>query len=278
MMNVGIITPGKICPGVNTCINQIALREKHRHSKVWGIVEGWKGLNYGFMEEFLVCDSHSQPGTIIHTSREPLQLKYAKKHVEKFDVLYCIGDRDVQIQAKNLMTLDVHTNIVGVTGFGFQSEVQEIMQYIKKAHVLAHSAHAVVFLEIADKTGELLRYTAMSSPEVDVVITPDCEENYLFDVQHEFAMNGHCVVLVSESVQYNNIIDALGLYTIGTKIIKPGELISVVEPCVSDNIAASRAARQACDHAQEHSNFVCSGGAQIIPYAHFPVNNSLVRI
>jgi 6-phosphofructokinase 1 len=184
----------------------------------------------------------------------------------------------VQIQAKNLMTLDVHTNIVGVTGFGFQSEVQEIMQYIKKAHVLAHSAHAVVFLEIADKTGELLRYTAMSSPEVDVVITPDCEENYLFDVQHEFAMNGHCVVLVSESVQYNNIIDALGLYTIGTKIIKPGELISVVEPCVSDNIAASRAARQACDHAQEHSNFVCSGGTQIIPYAHFPVNNSLVRI
>src|SRR6056300_1478879 len=249
MMNVGIITPGKICPGVNTCINQIALREKHRHSKVWGIVEGWKGLNYGFMEEFLVCDSHSQPGTIIHTSREPLQLKYAKKHVEKFDVLYCIGDRDVQIQAKNLMTLDVHTNIVGVTGFGFQSEVQEIMQYIKKAHVLAHSAHAVVFLEIADKTGEWLRYTAMSSPEVDVVITTDCEENYLFDVQHEFAMNGHCVVLVS-----------------------------VVEPCVSDNIAASRAARQACDHAQEHSNFVCSGGAQIIPYAHFPVNNSLVRI
>ena len=277
-MNVGIVTPGKICPGVNTCINQIALREKHRHSKVWGIVEGWKGLNHGFMDEFLVCDSHSQPGSVLHTSREPLQLKHAKKHVEKLDVLYCIGDKDVQVQAKNLMSLELHTNIVGVTGFGFHTEVQEIMQYIKKAHVLAQSAHAVVFLEIADRSGELLRYAAMSEPHVNVVITPDSEENYIFDVQHEFAMNGHCLVIVSEFVDYQNIINAVSLYNIDTKVIKPGELIWAVEPCVSDNVAASRAARQAFEHAEQHSNFVCTAGPQIIPYAHYPLNNSLLRI
>ncbi len=263
---------------MNTCINQIALREKQKHNKVWGIVEGWNGLNHGFMEEFLVCDSHSQPGTILHTSREPLQLKRAKRHVEQLDVLYCVGDRDVQVQAKNLMSLELPTNIVGVTGFGFQTEVQEIMQYVKKVHVLAQSAHAVVFLEVTDKLGELLRYVAMSSPEVDVVMTPDCEENFVFDVQHEFAMNGHCVVLVSDSVDYQHIINTMGLYNIDTKVIRPGELINTVEPCVSDNIAASRAARQACDHAEQHSNFVCSGGAQIVPYAHFPLNNSLLRL
>jgi 6-phosphofructokinase len=277
-MNVGIVTPGKICPGVNTCINQIALREKHRHSKVWGVVEGWKGLNHGFMDEFLVCDGHSQPGSVLHTSREPLQPKLAKRHLNNLDVLYCIGDRDVQVEAKKLTSLGINTNIVGITGFGFQSEVQEIVQYIKKAHVLAQSAHAVVFLEIADTSGELSRYTSMSEPVVDVVITPESEESYVFDVQHAFAMNGHCLVVVSECVNYQYIIDAIGLYNIDVKVIKPSELIHAADPCVYDNVAASRAARQAFEHAQGHVNFVCVGGPQILPYAHYPLNNSLVRI
>ncbi|QIG59475.1 6-phosphofructokinase [Dishui Lake phycodnavirus 2] len=275
-MNIGIVTPGKICPGVNTCIHQIALREKHRHSKVWGIVEGWKGLNYGFMDEMLVVDGHSQPGNLLHTSMEPLNVKHAKRHVKNLDILYCIGDSRVMEDAKRLTTLRLRTNIIGITGFGFQSEVQEVSRYIKKAHTLAQSMHGVVFLEIAETSGELARYASMSEPLVDVVITPDSEEDYLFDVQHAYAMNGHCLVVVNRCSRYEHIVNALRMYNIDIEFIKPGQLVNVAEPCVYDNVTASRIARQAVDHSDNQMNFMCSAsGPHIVSFAQ---NNSLSRI
>lgn len=271
-MNIGIVTPGKICPGVNTCIHQIALREKHRHNKVWGIVEGWKGLNYGFMDELLVCDGHSEPGSLLHTSTEPLNVKHAKRHLRNLDILYCIGDGKVMNEAKELATLELPTNIVGVTGFGFQSKVQEVSRYIKKAHTLAQSVHGVVFLEIVETSGELARYASMCEPLVDVTITPDSEEDFLFDVQHTYAMNGHCLVVVNPHSRYEHIMEALGAYNIDIKFIQPGELVNMADPSVYDNVTASRIARQAVDYTVQHTNFVCG------PNVLYPLNNSLARI
>ena len=276
-MNVGIVTPGKICPGVNTCIHQLTLWEKHRHSKVWGIVEGWKGLNYGFMDELLVCDGHSQPGCILHTSTEPLNVKHAQRHLKHLDVLYCIGDDCVQMEAKELADMGLGTNIVGITGFGFQSEVQEVSRYIKQAHTLAQSVHGVVFLEIAETTGKLARYASMSEPTVDVVITPDSDEDYLFDVQHAYAMNGHCLVVVNRCSPYEHIVNTLRVYNIDVKFVKPGELVNVAVPCVFDNVTSSRIARKAFDFAQSHINFVCDAHT-ITPYADYSMKKTLVQI
>lgn len=269
-MNVGIITPGRICPGVNTCVTEIALQEKQRHNKVVGVVEGWRGLNHGFMEElFVTGQARNEPGSILHTSREPLNLKLAKRHLLTLDRLYCIGDMETQKQARNIFTADLPLSIVGITGFGMQSKIEEVSRYIRKCHVLAESIHGVVFLELAEKYGELARNASMSEPHANVVITPEEDENFLFDVQNNYAMNGHCVVVVNACCDYRYILDALKVYNVDTTVVRPESTLDVATPCVYDNVLCARMSRDACAHAELRKNFVCDGG-RVVPYAFYP--------
>ena len=269
-MNVGIITPERISPGVNTCIAEIALREKQRHNKILGVVEGWRGLNHGFMEEmFVTGEARNEPGTILHTSREPLNIKLAKKHLLLLDRLYCIGDMETQKEARAIFTSDLPLNLVGITGFGLQSKIEEVSRYIRKCHVLAKSIHGVVFLELAEKYGEVARNASMCEPYANVVITPEEDENFLFDVQHNYAMNGHCVVVVNACCDYRYILDALGVYNVETTIIRPDIALDVAAPCMYDNVLCTRIATDACVHADIRKNFVCDGG-RIVPYAFYP--------
>jgi 6-phosphofructokinase len=269
-MNVGIITPGRISPGVNTCITEIALREKQRHNKVIGVVEGWRGLNHGFMEDiFITGEARNEPGSILHTSREPLNMKLARRHILTLDRLYCIGDAQAQRDARTIFCEDLPVGLVGITGFGMQSKLEEVSRYIRKCHVLAESIHGVVFLEIEEKYGEVTRNASMSEPHANVVITPEDHEDFLFDIQHQFAMNGHCVVVVNACCDYGYILDALKVYNVDTKIIRPDAILDVSTPCVYDNILCSRISREACEHVELRKNFVCDAG-RIIPYAFYP--------
>lgn len=276
-MNIGIVTPGKISPGVNTCIAEIALREKQRHNKVFGIVEGWRGLNHGFMDEFLAYNCSNQPGSVLHTSREPLNLKLAKKHLLTLDKLYCIGDREVHREARAIYLDDkIPTNLVGITGFGTHSKVGEVSRHVQQCHLLAQSIHGVVFLEIGEKFGDIVRYVGMSEPHADVVICPESDENYLFDVQHSFAMNGHCVVVVNSCCDYGYLLDALKVYNVDTHVIRPGGTIDVADPCVYDNVLCARMGREVVEHSALRADFVCEAG-KIHPYAFYPPINLSVE-
>ena len=269
-MNVGIITPGRISPGVNTCVTEIALQEKQRHNKVIGIVEGWRGLNHGFMEEmFVTGQARNEPGSILRTSREPLNMELAKRHLLTLDRLYCIGDMETHGVARNIAMTDLPISVVGLTGFGMQSKIEEVSRYIRKCHVLAESIHGVVFLELAEKYGELARNASMCEPYANVVITPEEDENFLFDVQHNYAMNGHCVVVVNACCDYRYILDALDVYNVETTVVRPESTLDVTTPCVYDNVLCSRMSRDACAHAELRSNFVCDGG-RVVPYAFYP--------
>lgn len=269
-MNVGIITPGRISPGVNTCVTEIALQEKQRHNKVIGIVEGWRGLNHGFMEEmFVTGQARNEPGSILRTSREPLNMELARRHLLTLDRLYCIGDMETHGVARNIAVADLPLSVVGLTGFGMQSKIEEVSRYIRKCHVLAESIHGVVFLELAEKYGELARNASMCEPYANVVITPEEDENFLFDVQHNYAMNGHCVVVVNACCDYRHILDALGVYNVETTVVRPESTLDVTTPCVYDNVLCSRMSRDACAHAELRNNFVCDGG-RMVPYAFYP--------
>ena len=42
-MNIGILTAGGVCPGVNTLIRSITLREKNQGNRVYGFSDGFRG-------------------------------------------------------------------------------------------------------------------------------------------------------------------------------------------------------------------------------------------
>jgi len=276
-MNIGIITPGKISPGVNTCIAEIALREKQQRNTVFGIVEGWRGLNHGFMDEILAHNTANQPGSILQTSREPLNLKLAKKHLLNLDRLYCIGDMDVHEEARNIYLDDtIPTNLVGITGFGMHSRVEEVSRHIQQCHVLAKSIHGVIFLEIEEKFGNLVRYATIGDPHADVVITPESLEDYLFDVQHNFAMNGYCVVVVNSCCDYRHILRALEVFDVQTQVVRPCGTIDATTPCVYDNVLCARMSREVAEHAKTRHNFVCDAG-KMHSYAFYPPINLSVE-
>ncbi len=76
-MNIGILTAGGVCPGVNTLIRSINLREKNQGNRVYGFLSGFKGLNENTSRFFEEKTIHDGPGTILKTSYDSVDLTKA---------------------------------------------------------------------------------------------------------------------------------------------------------------------------------------------------------
>ena len=81
-MNIGILTAGGLCPSLNTVVRSIVLKEinKNEHKNVYGYEQGFWGLNNNVKRKLLEADVsqlQDKPGTILHTSRERLNIGHA---------------------------------------------------------------------------------------------------------------------------------------------------------------------------------------------------------
>lgn len=278
-MNIGILTAGGVCPGVNTLIRSITLYEKNQGNKVHGFCDGFRGLNENTKCYFHQENIEEGPGTILKTSYDFVDVESAVKTLESFDRLYCICGNESMKSARNI-ALDerINTNIIGIAktifndipgleSIGFQSAVQELARYIDCAYVEATSTNTIVFLEVPgmNSNGLTVHAGLARNSKVTNVILPDTKGNHVNDIEYSFAKRGYAVVVISEMCDHQRIASELSGEV---KIIRPGYLIRDSGACVYDTILAERMVREAFDYAQENQNFI-KGANKIIKFKDF---------
>lgn len=278
-MNIGILTAGGVCPGVNTLIRSITLYEKNQGNRVHGFCDGFRGLNENTKCYFDQENIEEGPGTILKTSYDFVDIESAVKTLEYFDRLYCICGNESMKSARDI-ALDerINTNIIGIAktifndipgleSIGFQSAVQELARYIDCAYVEATSTNTIVFLEVPGmNSNELTIHAGLArNSKVTNVILPDTKGGHVTDIEYSFAKRGYAVVVISEMCDHQRIASELSGEV---KIIRPGYLIRDSGACVYDTILAERMVREAFDYAQENQNFI-KGANKIIKFRDF---------
>lgn len=283
-MNIGILTAGGVCPGVNTVIRSITLRERNQGNKVHGFCSGFRGLNRNIKCYFDQEHIDEGAGTILKTSYDFVDIEASIKTLQDFDRLYCICGNESMKSAKDLALNDrIKTNIIGIAktifndipgieSLGFQTAVQELARYIDYAYVEAVSTGSIVFLEVPGmNSNELTIHAGFArNSKVTNVILPNNEPHnaytkHISAIENSFANRGYGLVVVSELCDYRTFIKKIDTET---KIITPGCLIRDSEACVYDIILAERMVREAFEHAQNNQNFI-KGATNIIQFKDF---------
>ena len=159
-MNVGILTAGGVCPGVNNIVRTLTLYENSVGSRVLGFNEGFRGLNCNFRTDLTRQKVEDTPGSILRVSCDPVNIQDSRRALSELDRLYCICGNESMKSATKLALSDlVETNVVGIAktifndlpggleAVGFQTAVQEFAKYIDYAYTEASTTNSVVFLE-----------------------------------------------------------------------------------------------------------------------------------
>ncbi|MBI5809918.1 MAG: 6-phosphofructokinase [Deltaproteobacteria bacterium] len=167
-MNVGILTGGGDCPGLNAVIRAVVRRGLQFGYGFTGIQDGWKGLTSPSTVK-LTRDSVSgilpRGGTILGTSRtNPLKSEKDTETVVRnvkslgLDALVCIGGDDTLGVAARLFTKGINT--VGVPKtidndlsgtdftFGFDTAVGIVACALDRLHTTTEAHHRVMVVEV----------------------------------------------------------------------------------------------------------------------------------
>ncbi len=192
-MNIGILTGGGDCPGLNSVIRAIVKKTSKLGHHVVGIRDGWKGLiDLNFIE--LNTGSASGilhlGGTILGTSRTN---PFAKEggpqkvmdNIKKLgiDALVAIGGDDTLGVAHKLYGMGINTigvpktidNDLSATDFtfGFDSAVNIVMNALDNLHSTAESHHRVMVVEVMGRhAGWIATYGGLAGG-ADYILIPE---------------------------------------------------------------------------------------------------------
>ncbi len=228
MKNIGILTGGGDCPGLNATIRAVAKKGIIDYDyKMYGILEGWRGLIDGMTKE-LDMDSVSgilnRGGTIIGTSRTNPFGKDNKgdpekilENIKKLDLhaIVSIGGDDTQGVALKLFEMGV--NVVGIPKtidndlsgtdftFGFDTAVNIATEAIDRIHTTAESHNRVMVVEVMGRHAGWIATFAGIAGGADLVLIPekpiDMEEVYdILRRRHERGKN-YSIVVVAEGIK-----------------------------------------------------------------------------
>ncbi len=192
-MNIGILTGGGDCPGLNPVIRAAVRTALKLGHDVIGIRNGWKGLLE--RDLFLLTREHvngilHRGGTILGTSRtNPYKVKDGEQTVLAtltefaIDVLLPIGGEDTLGVAARLSKAGV--KCIGVPKtidndlpgtdftFGFDTAVNVAMEAIDRLHTTAESHHRVLVCEVMGRhTGWIALYAGVAGG-ADVILMPE---------------------------------------------------------------------------------------------------------
>ena len=190
---IGLLTGGGDCPGLNPVIRAVTRRAIQGGLKVIGIRNGWKGLVEG---DVIPLDLGSvsgilpKGGTILGTSRtnpykrpEDRQRVLENMKQLQLDALIAIGGEDTLGVATKLSkdgvkvvgvpkTIDNDLSMTDFT-FGFDTAVNIAMEAIDRLHTTAESHHRIMVAEVMGRHAGWIAAYAGIAGGADVILIPE---------------------------------------------------------------------------------------------------------
>jgi 6-phosphofructokinase len=279
-MNVGILTAGGVCPGVNNIIHTLARLENSKDNRIIGFNEGFRGLNNNIRVQLSRGKIEEGAGSILRVSCDPVDIEKVVENMGDLDRLYCICGNE-SMKSASLIALDerIDTNIIGIAktifddipgmeSIGFQTAVQEFARYIDYAYTEATTTNSIVFVEAPGHriTGLSTNATyARYSKVTDVINQQTINKISMHQIKNNYEIQGYAVVVVAETCEYQDIVDFIQ-EEVDTeiKVMNPGFVIRDAEPCAYDTILSVKVAKEAFENAQMYRNFIQGGSTKML--------------
>ena len=228
----GIVTCGGLCPGLNNVIRSLFLELHYGYGvkEVLGFRGGYQGLDpargpepFALTPEF-VHDIHNTGGTVLGTSRGPVDIGVAVDHLIRrgVNVLFTIGGDGTQRGGNALFqeaqrrghalavvgipkTIDNDVAFVSRT-FGYLTAVEESAKILDCAHTEAHSVHnGIALVKLMGRhAGFIAAGATIASQDVNFTFVPevplhlDGEGGFLPALKQRILQRAHALVVVAE--------------------------------------------------------------------------------
>lgn len=238
-MNVGILTGGGDCPGLNAVIRAVVKRGLQFDYEFTGIREGWRGLINGDTQKLTRDDvSGLLPlgGTVLGTSRtNPLKsekdTKAVMDNIKKLglDAIVCIGGDDTLGVASKLFDMGVNTvgvpktidNDLSATDFtfGFDTAVGVVTWALDRLHSTTEAHQRVMVVEVMGRHAGWIAVYGGIAGGADVILIPEKP----FDVDE---VCGYILDRQKRGKKFSLVVAAEGAYPkqVGGMITKDKEL------------------------------------------------------
>ncbi len=228
MKKVGVLTGGGDCPGLNATIRAVVRKGiKDYNYKMYGILEGWRGLIEWKIKEldlYSVSGILPRGGTILGTSRtnpfgknnigDPERILENIKALDLYAIV-AIGGDDTQGVAYKLSEMGV--NVVGIPKtidndilctdytFGFDTAVNIVTEAIDRLHTTAESHNRVMVVEVMGRHAGWIAIFAGIAGGADIVMIPeksvDMEDVYQSIIRRHESGKKFSIIVVSEGVK-----------------------------------------------------------------------------
>ena len=227
-----IVTCGGLCPGLNNVIRSVTreLRRSYGVGTVLGIRGGYRGLDPSRgkppmeLTDDVVEDIHKEGGTLLGTSRGPVDMKTAVDFLmaQRINILFTVGGDGTQRGGNALFeearargyalsvvgipkTIDNDVRFVSRT-FGYSTAVSEAVRVIQSAHTEARCVeNGVALVKLMGRhAGFIAAAATVASQEVNFCLVPevsfglDGESGLLAALERRLARKAHAVVVVAE--------------------------------------------------------------------------------
>lgn len=193
-MNIGILTGGGDCPGLNAVVRAVVRRARITYNwDVIGIRNGWKGLIDGEVEPltlYAVSGILHRGGTILGTSRKnPTNsnedLERVRDNLRRFDIhaLLVVGGNDTL--STSLFFHKQGVPVIGVPKtidndimgtdftFGFNTAVSVVTEAIDRLHTTAESHHRIMVVEVMGRHSGWIAVMSGIAGGADMIIIPE---------------------------------------------------------------------------------------------------------
>lgn len=238
----GIVTCGGLCPGLNNVIRSVFLELHHgyRVPEVWGFRNGYagldpvRGLEPWKLTPELVDDIHREGGTILGTSRGPIDRAVAVDHLIRrgINILFTVGG-DGTLRGGNQLFQEAHRRghplaVVGIPKtidndvafvsrtFGFYTAVEESARVLECAHMEAHSVeNGISIVKLMGRhAGFIAAGATVASQDVNFCLIPEVpfqmegEGGFLAALKRRVLKRAHAVIVVAEGAGQELLEDA----------------------------------------------------------------------
>ncbi|UCG27842.1 MAG: 6-phosphofructokinase [Bacteroidales bacterium] len=196
---IGILTAGGDCPGLNAAIRGIGKTAVSHGMQVIGFKDGFRGLmenRYVRLDNGHLSGILAQGGTLLGTSRDkPHKMLLGGNtvdmtnviaenyHSHHLDVLVCLGGGGTAKNAYklhqkglNVITLPktIDNDIFGTdVSFGFDTALHIAVEAIDRLHSTAHSHHRIIVVEIMGHRAGWLALGAGVAGGADAILIPE---------------------------------------------------------------------------------------------------------